>query len=246
MVQLLLEKNCLCNKNSQKEGETPLHLACRKGNFEIVKILLNNHCGDIIDLKKSDNKTSLHLASITSSLCTQILLKNKAFINIKDINGYDPSKLSLIYGREDIFNMIGTNNKSTLEFYDEIRKYDFIRNDDNKNDDIKKLCKYMRKNYLQNAIKCSEQIINNKNIMEDIKNNLDIKNKIIRNACKGISIKYLYILLNLIDLRKYKSLIFNYIYKYNLLSWIAELEKNGIIFNKNISEENWEILEYLL
>ena len=246
VVQLLLEKNCLCNKNSQKEGETPLHLACRKGNFEIVKILLNNHCGDIIDLKKSDNKTSLHLASITSSLCTQILLKNKAFINEKDINGYDPSKLSLIYGREDIFNMIGTNDKSTLEFYDEIRKYDFIRNDDNKNDDIKKLCKYMRKNYLQNAIKCSEQIINNKNIMEDIKNNLDIKNKIIRNACKGISIKYLYILLNLIDLRKYKSLIFNYIYKYNLLSWIAELEKNGIIFNKNISEENWEILEYLL
>ena len=147
VVQLLLEKNCLCNKNSQKEGETPLHLACRKGNFEIVKILLNNHCGDIINLKKSDNKTSLHLASITSSLCTQILLKNKAFINVKDINGYDPSKLSLIYGREDIFNMIGTNDKSTLEFYDEIRKYDFIRNDDNKNDDIKKLCKYMRKNY---------------------------------------------------------------------------------------------------
>lgn len=61
---------------TKKEGEIPLHLACKKGNFEIVEILLKNRFRDnIINQRKSDNKISLHLASITSSLCTQILLK---------------------------------------------------------------------------------------------------------------------------------------------------------------------------
>ena len=56
---------------TKKEGEIPLHLACRKGNFEIVEILLKNRFRDnIINQRKSDNKISLHLASITSSLCT--------------------------------------------------------------------------------------------------------------------------------------------------------------------------------
>lgn len=56
---------------TKKEGEIPLHFACKKGNFEIVEILLKSRFRDnIINQRKSDNKISLHLASITSSLCT--------------------------------------------------------------------------------------------------------------------------------------------------------------------------------
>ena len=104
-----------------------MHVASRKGNFEIVEILLNNNKW-IINNTKSDKKTGLHLACTTSSLCTKILLDKGADKYLKDNNDCLASKLSLIYGREDIFNMIGCNDNAILEFYDKIKKYD---NDNN-------------------------------------------------------------------------------------------------------------------
>ena len=86
IVKLLLQKNADLTIKTKKEGETPLHLACRKGNFEIVNLLLNNGYSNIINISKSDNKTSLHLASTTSSLCTHTLLKYNADRNVKDNN----------------------------------------------------------------------------------------------------------------------------------------------------------------
>ena len=60
---------------------------------------------------------------------------------MKDNNGYEPSKLALIYGREDIFEMIGTNDNSKLEYYKKSLK---CQNNDKK-ENIKKLCRFMRK-----------------------------------------------------------------------------------------------------
>ena len=57
IVKLLLQKNADLTIKTKKEGETPLHLACRKGNFEIVNLLLNNGYSNIINIPKSDNKT---------------------------------------------------------------------------------------------------------------------------------------------------------------------------------------------
>ena len=246
IVQLLLKKNANTSIKTKKEGEIPLHLACRKGNFEIVEILLKNRFRDnIINQRKSDNKISLHLASITSSLCTQILLKYNVSKYLKDNNGYEPSKLALIYGREDIFEMIGTNDNSILEYYKKSLKFDKCQNDDKK-DNIKKLCRFMRKNDLEKALKISDLINNSKDIKDIINNKKKIQEKIIRNACKGVSIDYLYILFKLFNLKNKKSLIFRYIYKYGLNTWITELEKNKICFDKTISDENWDILQFLL
>ena len=89
--------NLLDSSQTKKEGEIPLHLACKKGNFEIIKILLNKNLSNI-NMTKSDEKTGLHLASKTSSLCTQILLKNNANTDVIDNDKNKPSKLALIYG----------------------------------------------------------------------------------------------------------------------------------------------------
>ena len=71
----------------------------------------------------------------------------------------------------------------------------------------------MRRNDLKGAEKLTDFIIGKDNIMNELKNNKNIQEKIIRNACKGLSIKYLNILFKLIDLRINKSTIFFYIYK---------------------------------
>ena len=248
IAKLLLRNGAKDDIKTKKEGETPLHVACRKGNFEIVEILLNNNKW-IINNTKSDKKTGLHLACTTSSLCTKILLDKGADKYLKDNNDCLASKLSLIYGREDIFNMIGCNDNAILEFYDKIKKYDNDNNDSNKilesNNYIKNLCKFMRKNKLEMAKKISDLMIQNKDIMIRIKNDKKIQEKIIRNACKGISIDYLYIILKLIELKQNPYLIYENIYKYYLSNWIPELEKNGIIFNKIISKDNWNIISYL-
>ena len=127
---------------------------------------------------------------------------------MKDNNGYEPSKLALIYGREDIFEMIGTNDNSILEYYKKSLKFDKCQNNDKK-DNIKKLCRFMRKNDLEKALKISDLINNSKDI-KDIINKKKIQEKIIRNACKGVSIDYLYILFKLFDLKK---ILFILIYK---------------------------------
>jgi len=248
IVQLLFQKKAETNIKTKKEGEIPLHLACRKGNFEIVKLLVNNKNSSYINninIQKSDNKTSLHLAATTSSLCTQILLKNNANTDLKDNNEDLPSKLAIIYGREDIYNMIGNSDISTLILYNEIKKYDIYDNNQ-KLDEIKKLCKFMRTNNLKEALKITDLITENKYLVDRINNNKTIKEKIIRNACKGTSIQYLNILFKLMDLNINKNIIFYYIYKYRLNSWKIELNKKNILFNLVISEDNWYIIEYLL
>ena len=127
---------------------------------------------------------------------------------MKDNNGYEPSKLALIYGREDIFEMLGTNDNSILEYYKKSLKFDKCQNNDKK-DNIKKLCRFMRKNDLEKALKISDLINNSKDI-KDIINKKKIQEKIIRNAFKGVSIDYLYILFKLFDLKK---ILFILIYK---------------------------------
>ena len=164
--------------------------------------------------------------------------------------------MALIYGREDNFNMIETNEKEILDYNNELNKFENNNNYTNgdsennleiyKNDIIEKLCESMRKNNLKEALKITDLIIENNIIMGEIKNRPE---KIIRNACRGISIKYLYVLLKLLDFKKNqknKSILFYYVYVFFLNSWIAELEKNDITFDKKITDDNWYIFEFLL
>ena len=107
IVGLLVENFAKLTIKTKKEGETPLHIACKKGYFEIAEILLNQKYGDInfINETKIDGKTGLHLSVMNSSLVTKILLKYGANLRIIDNNGFTPYDLALIYGREDIFNI---------------------------------------------------------------------------------------------------------------------------------------------
>lgn len=122
ITELLLNQLVNDKIKTKKEGVTTLYLACKKGNFEIAKILLNKN-GNIINSAKLDNKTSLHFLVINSSITKKILLTNKAATYIKDNHNNTTSKLSLIYDREDIFNMIDSNNNEENKFYNIINKY---------------------------------------------------------------------------------------------------------------------------
>ena len=138
--------------------------------------------------------------------------------------------------------MIETNKKEILDYNNELNKFENNNNYTNgdsennleiyKNDIIEKLCESMRKNNLKEALKITDLIIENNIIMGEIKNRPE---KIIRNACICVSIKYLYVLFKLLDFKKNqknKSILFYYVYVFFLNSWIAELEKNDITFYK--------------
>ena len=242
VIKLLINHLADAGIKTKKEGEIPLHIACKKGFFEIAEILLKNK--SFINETKLDGKTPLHLAAMNSTLTTQVLLKNGANIFAKDNNGLIPSDLSLIYGKEDIFNFIIKKNNKLENLIEKYYKYDNDKwnLDWKKNYSIQNLCNFMKKNDIDNALKISKMLLENEGKCDDE----NLIKKLIKNACKGNSIEFLNILMNLFDIKKYKNTLFLYIYKNNLKSWKEESEKNKINFDKKINEENFEILEYLL
>ena len=147
ITKLLLNKGANDNLKTKLKEETPLYLACKEGNFEIVEVLTNNNRFNINE-KSADNKTSLHLVSINSLLSTQILVKKNANLKIKDNNKRTPCELALIYGRDDIFNYLGCTDNDLLTFYKNINQFNnnnwnfYLNNNIN---DIKILCKFMKK-----------------------------------------------------------------------------------------------------
>lgn len=64
--------------------------------------------------------------------------------------------------------MISTIDKLILNFYNIISAYNNNYNNIFRKGNIKQLCKFMRKNDLKNALKCTNLIIENKEIIENI------------------------------------------------------------------------------
>ncbi|KAK6169523.1 hypothetical protein SNE40_020563 [Patella caerulea] len=88
-VQLLVTKGMDINKLNQL-NETPLYLAIRKRNEEMVKALIKSHCG--VNIKVGNNMASVLMTSIRSYQTTiaEILIETGCDVNIPDKNGVTP------------------------------------------------------------------------------------------------------------------------------------------------------------
>ena len=74
-VQVLVEKDNNCLFSEDKDGLTPLHIACQNGDTQVVKILLDS--GANIDHKDVQGYTPLNIAIRKSYKETVKLLLSK-------------------------------------------------------------------------------------------------------------------------------------------------------------------------
>jgi len=89
-----------------KNGSTPLHLAARRGNDEIVKVFLDQPSVEV-DAKDDSGKTALHLACSEGhrKVC-QILLNFGADIKAVSADKTTPLHSAILNGHSEIARMI--------------------------------------------------------------------------------------------------------------------------------------------
>jgi ankyrin repeat protein len=88
------------------DGDTPLHLASRKGYYTCVKALLDNVHTDI-NAKGSTGWTPLHYAvSYCRKDCVMILLDYGADVNVPDDYGCTPLHVSTSISRTDFITIL--------------------------------------------------------------------------------------------------------------------------------------------
>ena len=89
-----------------KKGSTPLHFAARRGNEEIVKVLLE-HPKVKVDAKDSCGKTALHLAC-TEGHCRvcKLLLSKGADIKAVTADNTTPLHNAILNGHSQVATMI--------------------------------------------------------------------------------------------------------------------------------------------
>ncbi|UYV68527.1 hypothetical protein LAZ67_6000048, partial [Cordylochernes scorpioides] len=87
-VKELLESGADINKKS-KRGNSPLHLAARKGNLDLVQYLVE--AGAVVNSLNYSRQSPLHSAIICRKLSTaSYLIDAGAYVNIKDIGNWVP------------------------------------------------------------------------------------------------------------------------------------------------------------
>ena len=89
-----------------RKGSTPLHFAARRGNGEIIKVLLE-HPKVKVDARDGYGKTALHMACSEgrSSVC-QLLLAKEADINAVTADNTTPLHNAILNGHSQVATMI--------------------------------------------------------------------------------------------------------------------------------------------
>ena len=100
---------------ARKFKETELHTACRLGNVEKVKTLLNN--GEDPNVEANSNITPLHVASYEGQEeVARVLLSHNADKTATDTNGWSPLHLASLKGHTTIVELLLTHGEvSTAE-----------------------------------------------------------------------------------------------------------------------------------
>ena len=94
-----------------KKGSTPLHFAARRGNDEIVKLLLE-HPKVNVDDRDSSGKTALHMAcSEGQSRVCQLLLDKRADIKAVTADNTTPLHTAVLNGHSQVATMILNQGK---------------------------------------------------------------------------------------------------------------------------------------
>ena len=254
VVLKLLRHGAELNSQERKYGNSPLHICCENGNYESISIILGcQNLRNIINFKRPDGKTPLHLACQESFISSKMLINHRDIkLDIKDIYNQNPLYTSFFIGRIDIYLyiiflakgadilfknlIIDLNNKSSEELYcEKLEKC--------KSRVFNLLCKKMEEGDLIAVQKISSFILNHKDLKNKIISSSNLISNLIESACKGRIINYLEILSKLVDLKQYP--IGSFVGKYSLINWIKELNNIGIDFYFKNSEEK-DILDYIL
>ena len=235
---------------NERDGNNPLQILCINSNFETLKKIMNyNKIDNYINMKRYDGKTLLHFTSENSLLCTSLLLRKKIDKYSKDINNATPLENAFFSGRYDCFNRINDNDINNSLFIELNTKLNNIltnitrKNTNEKSINIKSKDLYIReiKRLLKNEdINGIIQLIENNNKLQlNILPFNDYKSckKIVNCACKVGNIKYIELLLKLIDHKKFP--IAPFIGKYGLVKWVNDLVQYGI----NLFQSDKNILE---
>ncbi|XP_072032763.1 transient receptor potential cation channel subfamily A member 1-like [Amphiura filiformis] len=89
-------------------GQTPLHVCCRRGFSKVVKILIHNGKADV-NSRDKDKTTPLHQATIKGDIdVCRLLIENGADIRAKDINQLTPLMQAAQSGFEECVQILLT------------------------------------------------------------------------------------------------------------------------------------------
>lgn len=95
-----------------KEGTSPLHLACLRGNVQTIDLLVRQGAEtDVFEIREIGGATPLHLACTEGHLeAVKILLKHGANVNLQDAMGYTPLHICARLNRIDICKLLIAQN----------------------------------------------------------------------------------------------------------------------------------------
>ncbi|XP_066866299.1 85/88 kDa calcium-independent phospholipase A2 isoform X3 [Kogia breviceps] len=99
--------SCCANSRENEEGCTPLHLACRKGDWEIL-VELVQYCHAQMDVTDNNGETAFHYAvQSDNSQVLQLLGKNaSAGLNQVNHQGLTPLHLACQLGKQDMVRVL--------------------------------------------------------------------------------------------------------------------------------------------
>uniref|UniRef100_A0A674E1C7 Ankyrin 1 n=1 Tax=Salmo trutta TaxID=8032 RepID=A0A674E1C7_SALTR len=89
IVTILVQKGASPSASNVQKVETPLHMACRAGHYEVAEFLLTNAAP--VDAKAKDDQTPLHCACrMGHKELVKLLLEHKANPNSTTTSGHTP------------------------------------------------------------------------------------------------------------------------------------------------------------
>ena len=94
--------------HSSSNGETPLHIASRKGHTDIVRRLLQHTGKADVNQQDAFRKTPLHLAK-HADVAELLLVQGKADVNKRDVSGRTPLHLAIANDHRDVVQVLLDN-----------------------------------------------------------------------------------------------------------------------------------------
>ena len=101
MRSILIILKCFLFQITPQRGETPMHLAARSNQIEIIKILLRHKAA--VDAKAHEKQTPLHIAARLGNVeIVTLLLENKADPDAQTRDLYTALHIAAREGKEDV------------------------------------------------------------------------------------------------------------------------------------------------